>query len=155
MGSNGRNIIEGSELQSVSHSVSQAAIVAYAEASGDFNPIHLDPEFAAASHFGRRVAHGMMIAASVSELMAGTFGLEWARSGRVKLRFRAPVFPGDRIETRGTVRKVEDIGSGRRRVTCKVETVRCDPEAEQVAIAGEASLVVSVGANGQGELIDD
>ncbi len=142
MDSNGRNLIEGSGLQPVSHSVSQAGIAAYAGASGDYNPIHLDPEFAAASHFGRRVAHGMMIAASVSELMAGTFGLEWARSGRMKLRFRAPVFPGDRIETRGTVRKVEDLGSGRRRVTCKVETVRCDQEAEQIAITGETSVVV-------------
>lgn len=148
MDCNGRSLIEGSGLQSVSHSVSQAGIVAYADASGDYNPIHLDPEFAAASHFGRRVAHGMMIAASVSELMARTFGLEWARSGRMKLRFRAPVFPGDRIETRGTVRKVEDVGSGRRRVTCKVETVRCDREAEQIAITGETSVVVSVGTSG-------
>ena len=142
MDGNARSLTEGSELQSVSHPVSQAAIVAYAEASGDFNPIHLDPEFAAVSHFGRRVAHGMMIAASVSELMAGTFGPEWARSGRMKLRFRAPVFPGDRIETRGTVRKVEDLGSGRRRVTCRVETIRCDLEEEQIAITGEASVVV-------------
>lgn len=142
MDGSGRSLAEGSELQSVSHSVSQAAIAAYAEASGDYNPIHLDADFAAASHFGRRVAHGMMIAASVSEFMAGAFGLEWARSGRMKLRFRAPVFPGDRIETRGTVRKVEDLGSGRRRVICKVETVRCDPEAEQLVITGEASVVV-------------
>ena len=142
MDGSGRSLTEGSELQSVSHSVSQAAIAAYADASGDYNPIHLDADFAAASHFGRRVAHGMMIAASVSEFMAGAFGLEWARSGRMKLRFRAPVFPGDRIETRGTVRKVEDLGSGRRRVICKVETVRCDPEAEQLAITGEASVVV-------------
>ena len=142
MDGSGRSLTEGSELQPVSHSVSQAAIAAYAEASGDYNPIHLDADFAAASHFGRRVAHGMMIAASVSEFMAGAFGLEWARSGRMKLRFRTPVFPGDRIETRGTVRKVEDLGSGRRRVICKVETVRCDPEAEQLAITGEASVVV-------------
>lgn len=134
---------EGVPLITVSHFITQAAVRAYAEASGDFNPIHLDPEFAAGSHFGRRVAHGMMIAASTSEMMSTEFGHAWAVSGRMKLRFRAPVFPGDLIRARGVVTSVEDLGGDRRRVSCRVETVRIDPDTgqEQVAITGEATVV--------------
>ena len=137
---------EGDRIGPVAHLVTQEGVDAYAEASGDHNPIHTDPEFAAGSHFGRRVAHGMMIAASVSELMAVSFGEDWAGSGRMKLRFRAPVFPGDGIETTGVVRRVEDAGGGARRVTCAVETVRRPGDGGQAAITGEASVVVGRGA---------
>jgi 3-hydroxybutyryl-CoA dehydratase len=143
----------GDALASVEHLITQDAVSAYAEASGDFNPIHIDAEFASGSHFGRRIAHGMMIAATVSELMAGAFGLDWARSGKLKLRFRAPVFPGDRIQARGTIKKIEDLEEGGRRITCTVVTVRVLPDSdkgdpgegdpEEVAITAQASVVVA------------
>jgi 3-hydroxybutyryl-CoA dehydratase len=138
----------GDALASVDHLITQEAVSAYAEASGDFNPIHIDAEFAAGSHFGRRIAHGMMIAATVSELMAGEFGLDWARSGKLKLRFRAPVFPGDQIQTRGTIKKIDELQEGGRRITCTVVTVRnpSDPgegDSEEVAITAQTSVVVA------------
>lgn len=141
-------IVEGAEFGPVVHRITQEGVSAYAEASGDFNPIHTDAEFAAGSRFGRRVAHGMMIAASVSELMAAAFGEDWAGAGRMKLRFRAPVFPGDRIETTGVVRSVEDAAAGSRRVRCAVRTVRCGDDGEQTAITGEASVVTGRGGDG-------
>jgi 3-hydroxybutyryl-CoA dehydratase len=137
---------EGDAISSVGHLITQEGVSAYAEASGDFNPIHIDAEFASQSHFGRRVAHGMMIAASVSELMAGAFGLDWARSGRMKLRFRAPVYPGDRVETSGEVKKIEELDGGRRRITCTVVTVREPGDGEEVAITAQASVVTGVTA---------
>jgi len=141
-------VAAGDALASVQQLITQEAVSAYAKASGDFNPIHIDAEFAAGSHFGRRIAHGMMIAATVSELMAGAFGLDWARSGKLKLRFRAPVFPGDQIETRGTIKNVEGLEGGGRRITCTVVTVRVrqDPEegdSEEAAITSLASVVVA------------
>lgn len=138
-------VTEGTELAPVAHEITQEAVSAYAEASGDFNPIHIDPEFAAQSHFGRRIAHGMMIAASVSELMSDAFGLDWARSGRMKIRFRAPVFPGDRIETGGTVKSVESLEDGSSRVTCTVVTVRRgeDGATEETAITAQASVLAT------------
>ncbi len=135
---------EGDVMAVVKKLITQEGVSAYAEASGDFNPIHIDAEFASQSHFGRRVAHGMMIAVSVSELMAGAFGLDWARGGRMKIRFRAPVYPGDRVETRGTVKKVEELDGGGRRITCAVVTVREPGDGEEVAITAQASVVTGV-----------
>ena len=51
----------------------------YAEASGDFNPIHIDKEFGIKSQFKNNIAHGMMIASSISELMYKNFGESWSR----------------------------------------------------------------------------
>ncbi len=136
-------IAEGDAISGVSHLITQEGVGAYAEASGDFNPIHLDPEFASQSHFGRRIAHGMMIAATISELMAGAFGPDWARSGWMKLRFRTPVYPGDRVETRGTVKKVEDLDGDGRRITCTVEAVRESGDHEEIAIIAQTSVVMT------------
>ncbi|HHZ63296.1 MAG TPA: acyl dehydratase, partial [Dehalococcoidia bacterium] len=88
---------EGDTLPTVEKTFSQDDVNRYADAAGDHNPIHVDPNFAAGSQFGRRIAHGMMIAASISEMMAQAFGQDWHKSGRMKIRFRAPVFPGETV----------------------------------------------------------
>lgn len=69
----------------------------YAEASGDYNPLHLDEEFARNTPYGKPIAHGMLILAFISELMTSEFGSTWSRAGKLKVRFRAPVFPGDAV----------------------------------------------------------
>lgn len=135
----GTNMQEGSFPPSVSQQITQDQIDHYARASGDFNPIHIDPQFAASSHFGKRVAHGMLIAALISEMMTRSFSGDWLRSGWMKLRFKAPVFPGDIATARGVVKSVVEDESSRT-ILCSVEVVRQNSE---IAITGEASVVVS------------
>ena len=60
---------EGDTLPAIEKSVTQEQVESYAKAAGDFNPIHLDQEFAANTDFGGRIAHGMMIIAFISEMM--------------------------------------------------------------------------------------
>ena len=138
-------MIEGMELPRVEHLITLERVNAYAEAAGDFNPIHLNAGFAKESHFGRRIAHGMMIAATVSECMSIAFGMDWVLSGSMKIRFRAPVFPGDRIETRGTVKKVEFLDGDKHRVTCAINTVRCIMPDEETVITAEVKVDISAG----------
>ena len=121
-----KSMREGEPLPTVDKEVTQEQIEAYAEASGDFNPIHVDHEFAAGSHFGGTVAHGMMVAAFVSEMMTEAFGTDWLRSGKLKLRFRAPVLPGDT--------------AGVTEVACSVGVRRQNDEA---AITGDAAVTVA------------
>ena len=64
----------GDALPSLKRPITQELINKYAEASGDFNPIHVDHEFAASSQFGRTIAHGMLVTASISEMMTLAFG---------------------------------------------------------------------------------
>ena len=91
--------VEGDLLVNVRKLVSQEQINQYASVSGDHNPIHLDSKFAASSTFGRIVAHGMLVLAFVSEMLSQTFGTYWMEAGYLKIRFKAPVYPGDNLET--------------------------------------------------------
>ena len=125
---------EGDSLPSVENLITQEQIERYASASGDFNPIHLDHEFAAASQFGGRIAHGMMVAASVSDMMTLAFGQDWYSGGRLKMRFRAPVYPGDTVTSFGRVESVR-MRDCAKETTCSVGVRRQNGE---VAITGDA-----------------
>ena len=127
---------KGDALPTVEKTVDQARIEMYAQASGDFNPIHVDEDFAAQTQFGGTIAHGMMIAATISEMMSAAFGMDWARSGKMKIRFRAPVKPGQRVTARGSVRSVAESASGRR-IVCSVSVDKDDGE---TAIAGTTEV---------------
>ena len=117
--------------------VSQERIDRYAAASGDFNPIHVDREFAARSQFGGTIAHGMLVAASISEMMTQAFQEDWLQTGRLKLRFRAPVYPGETITAFGQVKGVR-ARNGATEVSC---TVGVRKQNEELAITGDATVV--------------
>ncbi|MXX52518.1 MAG: MaoC family dehydratase [Dehalococcoidia bacterium] len=132
----------GDPLPTIERVVTQDQIEKYARASGDFNPIHIDHEFAASTQFGGTIAHGMMVAATISEMMTAAFGRNWAESGSMKIRFRSPVKPGQRITTQGSVRRV-DAAEGIKRISCTVSVVKDDGE---TAIAGQAEVRLSAGS---------
>jgi len=71
----------------------------FADVSGDYNPIHLDEEFAKESLFGARIAHGMLTASHISAVIGYIFpGPGWIYLGQ-NLQFRAPVKIGDTVRT--------------------------------------------------------
>ena len=99
-------------ITEITHRVTQAQLAKYADASGDHNPLHLDDNFAATTPYGRTIAHGMLVLAFVSEAMTKTFGRTWMCEGKMKARFRAPVFPGDTVTTSGTLKSTaEDMAT--------------------------------------------
>ena len=120
----------GSELPAVVKKITQETIARYADASGDHNPLHIDPEFAAKSQFEGTVAHGMLVLAYISEMLTAAFGDRWLESGRLKIRFRAPARPGDTITATGTVISI-DGGS----VSCDIE---CKNHNGETLISGQA-----------------
>ena len=95
-------------LREVTHRVSQAQLAKYADASGDHNPLHLDEEFAAATPYGRPIAHGMLVLAFASESLTKSFGRAWLCGGKLKARFRAPVYPGDTVTAGGTLKSASN-----------------------------------------------
>jgi acyl dehydratase len=100
----------------------------FAEVSGDKNPVHLDDAFAAATPFGRRVAHGLLglsIASGllydmevVRETIVAFRGLEWS--------FRHPIFPGDSVSLRMEVLKARPLGAKAGMLVTKAELVKQD-----------------------------
>ena len=132
---------QGDELPTIQKTITQAQVELYARAAGDFNPIHLDAEFARGARFGGgrldgTIAHGMMILAAVSEMLTYAFGEQWLAGGRLKARFRGPVYPGETIMAFGSVKAVNEVG-GAREVVCAVGVRKSDGE---VVISGEATV---------------
>ena len=97
---------EGDQLNSIEKNITLDNIKKYAEVSGDFNPIHIDEDFGKRSQFGKNIAHGMMIAATISEIMLVNFGEIWQSAGKMKLRFKSPVYPDNKIKASGYVKKI-------------------------------------------------
>lgn len=100
---------EGQRLEGFQMEVSQERINAYAEGSGDFNPIHLDPQFAANSMFKGVVAHGMLGLALVARMFSANFGRQWGQQAELRAQFRNPVPVDTTVTVSG---QVEEIGSG-------------------------------------------
>jgi 3-hydroxybutyryl-CoA dehydratase len=77
----------------------------YAAASGDFNPIHIDPEVGNAAGLGGVILQGLCTMAWAAEAAVRLYG-EPTRLERLKVRFARPVKPGDRLEFRAKVTAV-------------------------------------------------
>jgi 3-hydroxybutyryl-CoA dehydratase len=94
-------------LPSITKEIDQDRINRWATISGDFNKLHVDPEYAKGTPFGGTIMHGPMSLAFLNELMMECFGERWAVGGRLlDVRFVAPIRPGDRIRITGTVKEV-------------------------------------------------
>ena len=78
--------------------ITQSLIDAYAAISGDFNPVHVDPAFAATTPFGATIAHGCIPMEPIFRLVQARLGLPVMPQGsRMKLRYLRPAHPGDTI----------------------------------------------------------
>jgi phosphate acetyltransferase/phosphate butyryltransferase len=86
----------------VTHVVTAESIREYAELSGDFNPLHVDPEYAAATRFGSVVAHGPLGLQTAFEMMTSWLGLDALPAVSVEAAYLAPVRPGDAVTSRVT-----------------------------------------------------
>lgn len=120
---------------SFQRTVTDSDIVAFANVSGDKNPVHLDADYAARTMFKERIAHGMLTASYISAV----FGMEMPGPGAIyisqTLNFKAPVRIGDVVTAK--VKVVELIEAKRRaRFECQ-----CLVDGKPV-LEGEAVLMV-------------
>ncbi len=105
---------DASQLLPMEEQITQEKIDRYAELSGDYNPLHVDPEAAAASEFGGTIAHGPIGLQPALRSIANWLGKEAFPPGAtVAVTYRHPVRPGDRVSYQATELQREDDG-GRR-----------------------------------------
>lgn len=116
--------------------VTDELVRSFAEVSGDYNPIHLDEEFAKTTRFGRRIAHGMLSGAFISAVL----GYEFAEKKIVylsqTLKFTAPVYIGDTVTTTATVTNIREDKN-----IVTMETV-CTKQNGEVVVKGESAVMV-------------
>ena len=106
---------EGMIFETPRRTITEADIVNFACLSGDFNPLHVDEEFAKNTIFGRRIAHGALTFAVMTGLwdMLGIIkGTTIAFYGVDKLRFIKPVYPGDTLRVKITVTEKKEKETG-------------------------------------------
>jgi len=119
-----------------SREVTDELIRKFAEVSGDYNPIHLDEEFAKTTRFGRRIAHGMLSGAFISAVL----GYELKERKIVylsqTLKFTAPVFIGDTVTAAATVTRIRED-----KPVVTIETV-CTNQHGETLVTGEAAVMV-------------
>ena len=119
----------------ITKTISQADIHAFADVTGDHNPVHVDEAFAQTTRFGRTIAHGMLSASLISAVLANKLpGAGSVYLGQT-LQFVAPVFAGDEITARVTVKEIRED-----KPIVKLETV-CINQRDEVVIRGEATVL--------------
>ena len=124
------------DVFSKTRTVTDELIRAFAEISGDFNPIHLDEQFAANTRFGRRIAHGMLSGAFISAVLGYEFRERKIVYLSQTMKFVAPVFIGDTITTTATIRSIRESKG-----IVNVETI-CSNQNGQTVVTGIAVVMV-------------
>ena len=111
-------------------------VLTFAEISGDQNPIHIDPKFAASSQFERQIVHGMLTAGLISAIL----GVQLPGPGCIylkqELNFRAPVFFNDTVTATVTVTNLRED-----KPTITLST-SCTNQDGTLVLDGEAILIV-------------
>lgn len=108
----------------------------FADVSGDYNPIHLDEEFAKNTRFGRRIAHGMLSGAFISAVLGYEFKERKVVYLSQTLKFTAPVFIGDTVKATATVTNIRED-----KPVVTLETI-CTNQNGKTLVKGEAVVMI-------------
>jgi len=119
---------------SFSKTVSESDVYTYAGITGDFNPLHIDAEYAKTTMFGERIAHGMFSAGLISTVLGGQLPGPGAIYAGQTLKFLAPVRIGDTVTATAEVISIEPE-KGR----IKLKTT-CSNQEGKVVLDGEATI---------------
>jgi acyl dehydratase len=98
----------GSTRDTLARTITEADVVIHAGQSGDLYPHHMDAEWCKTQPFGQRIAHGTLIFTVAVGLTAGEVNPEAFTYGYDRLRFIRPVFIGDTIRVRVTIKEKRD-----------------------------------------------
>jgi 3-hydroxybutyryl-CoA dehydratase len=105
--------VVGQEIASPARTMTEADIVVFAGLSGDYNPLHTDAEFAKATPYGQRIAHGLLGLAMASGLAARAGFIEGTAQAFMGLnwKFKLPILIGDTIRLRTKVTRLRPMPS--------------------------------------------
>lgn len=107
---------------------------AYAEASGDHNPIHLNEAFAKEAGFKSVIAHGMLSMAFLGDYIRKNFPESQFTLKRFRVRFKKITFPGDTLTCQGTLKENPNAGE----LVLVLQTLNQNLE---ITTEGEAHLI--------------
>src|SRR6476469_2158629 len=121
---------------SISRQITDELIRAFAELSGDHNPLHLDEDFAKTTRFGKRIAHGMLSGAFISAVLGYEFKERRIVYLSQTMKFTAPVYIGDTVTATATVKNIRTDKN-----IVSLETV-CRNQNGEPVVSGEAAVMI-------------
>ncbi len=121
---------------SATKQITDAEIRTFAELVNDYNPIHLDEEFAKTTRFGKRIAHGMLSAGLISGVLGYQLSERKVLYLSQTLKFTAPVFLDDTVTATATVTGVRED-----KPIVTLETV-CTNQNGDTLVKGEAVIML-------------
>jgi len=121
---------------STSKQITDAVVRAFAELSGDFNPIHVDKEFAKTTRFGKRIAHGMISGALLSAVLGYEFRERKIVYLHQTMKFIQPVFIDDTVTATATIVNIRED-----KPIVTLETV-CTNQNGETTLTGEAVVMI-------------
>jgi 3-hydroxybutyryl-CoA dehydratase len=146
----------GQEWESVGRTVTETDLVNFAGLSGDFNPIHIDAEYARNTPFRSRIAHGMLILSIASGLTVSAPPMRTLAFKSIEdWQFKDPVFIGDTLRIRARIVAIEVRARGRRAsITWQREVINQHGKVVQVGrtttlVEGRASVQVEAASEMQ------
>lgn len=98
----------GATRETLGRTITETDIVLHAGQTGDFYPHHMDAEWCKTQDFKQRIAHGTLIFSVAVGMTAGAINPEAFSYGYDRLRFIKPVFIGDTIHVRVTIKEKRD-----------------------------------------------
>jgi len=101
------DVAVGDEIPALHRVVTAEDVKAYADVSGDQNPLHQDEAFARSVGFDGIIAHGMFTMGHMAACIIAWSGGDPATVLQLSAQFRAPVFMGERIDAGGRVRQLD------------------------------------------------
>lgn len=131
----GINELEVGQTAAIERRVDDEAVRKFAEVSGDFNPLHMDEDYAARSPFRGRIAHGALIASFISCVLGNHLPGPGAVFQGMSMRFERPVRIGDTVIARATVTEI-DIKQRQVKLACV-----CEVEGQTVMEADATVMV--------------
>ena len=118
------------KIEKIEKIISENMVRNYANVSGDFNPIHLDYEYAKNTEFKNKIVHGMLLISNINEIMFKNFNQYWNKNGSLKIKFSSPLL---------VTSKLIDKNNDGTLYTCEV---MCNDDDGNILISGITSVLV-------------
>lgn len=129
-------LMEQGQIYTEEFSFVQEDVIKFAEITGDHNPIHLDPAYAATTMFGKPIIHGILGASILSKAL----GMHFPGEGTIYLSqqctFKRPMYVGVKYEA---VLTVKEVVKGKH--TATIETRIIEKESGKTNLIGEACIM--------------
>jgi acyl dehydratase len=110
-------------IETFKRSFTQEDFDRFADLSGDNNPIHVDPEFSARTHFGKTVAHGMLLYSTICRVLSTQYPGPGVMQIKQEMMFRNPTYTDTEITVKFIVTDVKPLEQ-----QAEISTVICLPD---------------------------